>query len=278
MRELAPLHPVSRMHLVAMTDRVGIMQHAIGSEPDPAHGHCVDDVARALQVDLLLRHELGWPAVAESAARSLDFLVEAFDATSGRFRNFHAVDGTWTGGIGSEDCHGRALHALGDVIENAPDAEIVRIATSLFDRALPAATELTALRAQASVLLACAAKLRAAPDAATEAACSRIADPFLARFQASASSPWPWPESPMTYENALPPRALIVAGTALASTAMVDTGLNVLDWLINAQTTPDGHFSPIGNGWWHRDGRRPGSTSSRSRRRRCSWRPSRPIW
>jgi hypothetical protein len=254
MRELAALHPVSRQHLDAMTDHVGIMQHAIGSSPDPAHGHCVDDIARALQVDLLHRRELGWPAVAESAARSLDFLVEAFDATTGRFRNFRAVDGTWTGGLGSEDCQGRALHALGDVIENAPDAEMVRIATSLFERALPAATELTALRAQASVLLACAAKLRAAPDAATEAACRRIADPFLARFQAAASSPWPWPESPVTYENALPPRALIVAGTALASTAMVDTGLNVLDWLINSQTSPDGHFSPIGNGWWHRDG------------------------
>ena len=35
---------------------------------------------------------------------------------------------------------------------------------------------------------------------------------------------------------------------------MVDTGLNVLDWLINAQTSPQGHFSPIGNGWWPREG------------------------
>ena len=183
MRELAPLPRVSRRHLEDMTDRVGIMQHAIGSRPDPAHGHCVDDIARALQVDLLHRRELGWPAVAERAGRSLDFLVEAFDADSGRFRNFRAVDGTWTDGIGSQDCHGRAFHALGDLIEDAPDAGLVRTATSLFDRALPAAVELTALRAQASVLLGCAAKLRATPDPATEAACRRIADPFLARFE-----------------------------------------------------------------------------------------------
>ena len=254
MRELAPLHPVNRQHLDVLTDRVGIMQHAIGSQPDPAHGHCVDDVARALQVDLLHRHELGWPAVSERAGRSLDFLVEAFDETTGRFRNFRAVDGTWTEGVGSQDCHGRAFHALGGVIADAPEAGMVRIATSLFDQALPAAVELTALRAQASVLLGCAARLGAAADAVTEVACRQIAGPFLARFEAVTSSPWPWPESPVTYENALPPRALIVAGTALAWTAMVDTGLNVLDWLINAQTAPDGHFSPIGNGWWHRDG------------------------
>ncbi len=58
----------------------------------------------------------------------------------------------------------------------------------------------------------------------------------------------------MTYENALLPRALIVAGGALAADHMVRTGLNSLDWLIDAQTASDGHLSPIGNGWWPRDG------------------------
>ena len=31
-------------------------------------------------------------------------------------------------------------------------------------------------------------------------------------------------------------------------------GLRSLDWLIDAQTSPDGHLSPIGNGWWPRGG------------------------
>jgi hypothetical protein len=35
---------------------------------------------------------------------------------------------------------------------------------------------------------------------------------------------------------------------------MIDAGLVRLDWLIGIQTAPDGHFSPIGNGWWPRDG------------------------
>lgn len=255
MPELAPLHPVNRRHLDVMTDAIGIIQHAIGSRPDPSHGHCVDDVARALQVDLLHGREVGWPAVAAPAERSLDFLVEAFDDATGRFRNFRSVDGAWTDGVGSEDCHGRAFHALGDVIADAPDARMVRTATSLFERALTAATELSALRAQASILLGCAAKLGAAPDSVTEAACRRLADPFLARFRSIASSPWPWPESSVTYESALLPRALIVTGGALASKAMVDAGLHVLDWLIGAQIAQDGgHFSPVGNEWWPRDG------------------------
>jgi hypothetical protein len=67
---------------------------------------------------------------------------------------------------------------------------------------------------------------------------------------------WPWPESIVTYENALLPRALIVSGRALHSEAMVATGLVVLDWLIEHQLAPEGHLSPIGNGWWPRGGRK----------------------
>ena len=35
---------------------------------------------------------------------------------------------------------------------------------------------------------------------------------------------------------------------------MLRIGLQVLDWLIDIQTAPEGHFSPIGNGWWPRGG------------------------
>jgi hypothetical protein len=256
MLEPSPLHPANRQHLDVMTDAVGIMQHAVGSTPDPAHGYCVDDVARALQVDLLHGRELGWSIVADRARRSFDFLAEAFDDEAGRFRNFLTADGSWTDGIGSEDCQGRALHALGDVIADAPDADLVAAATALFDRALPRALEVRALRAQASVILACAARLRTTPDPTTTEAFRTLAVGFLARFPAGPPLAWPWPESRLTYENALPARALIVAGQALGSAVMLETGLAVLDWLIDVQTTTDGHLSPIGNGFWPRGGQK----------------------
>jgi hypothetical protein len=106
------------------------------------------------------------------------------------------------------------------------------------------------LRAQASTLLGCDAAMRAAPTRATALAYRLLAGRLRSTFQARANSDWPWPESRMTYENALPVRALIVAGRYLDSPPMIDVGLEVLDWLIVAQTDPAGHFSPIGNGWW----------------------------
>lgn len=255
MPDLLPLYPVNRSHLDVLTDQVGIMQHAIGSRPDPAHGYCVDDVARALRVDLLHQRELGWEAVAGRARASVRFLDAAFDRTTGRFRNFRSVDGSWLDPIGSQDSHGRAMLALGETIGRAPDVALVEAATSLFEQALPGAERLTALRALSSVVLGCDAIVRSSGNVAVANAYRRLGDRLWSTFVASPLSlDWPWPESRLTYENALPIRALLAAGTHLACPEHLDAGLRSLDWLIAVQTAPSGHLSPIGNGWWPRDG------------------------
>ena len=62
----------------------------------------------------------------------------------------------------------------------------------------------------------------------------------------------------LTYENALPVRA--PDRRRRAASAIRRHGRRrasrVLDWLIDVQTAADGHFSPIGNGWWPRGGER----------------------
>jgi hypothetical protein len=254
--ELAQLPPVNRIHLDNLSDAIGIMQHAVGQRPDPAHGYCTDDVARALRVDLLHQRELGWPAVATSAWRSFRFLDEALDRTTGRFRNFRLVDRSWVDAPGSEDCHGRAMLALGETMAMAPDSHLVASAERLFAEALPAADGLHALRARASVVLGCAAAMQAAPTRGTAMTLRRLAEELRSAFEPVAGSAWPWPESPVTYENALPARALLVAGRSLDSPPMVELGLEVLDWLIDIQTAPAGHLSPIGNHWWSQGGDR----------------------
>lgn len=254
MPERAPLHPVNRGHLDVLTDAVGIMQHAVGSRPDPAHGYCVDDVARALQVDLLHARELGWDAVAGRAWRNLRFLSDAFDDMTGRFRNFRRVDLTWVDGKASEDSQGRAMLALGEAIAMAPDAGFVSTAASLFADALPQAQRVEALRAQSSVLLGLDSAWRGAPTPRIQAAFRLLAGRLRTTFGTDTDADWPWPEPIVTYENAMPVRALIVAGQHVGSRSMVDRGMALLDWLIVAQTDKAGHLSPIGNGWWPQEG------------------------
>ena len=256
MPDPAPLFPVRRGHLDALSNDIGIMQHAIGPVPDPTHGYCTDDVARALLVDLVHQRELGWDAVADRAWRNMRFLGDAFDARSGGFRNFRHADGGWLDGPASEDSQGRALLTLGEVIAAAPDARMVAFASSLLERALPAAQELGALRALSSTMLGCDAALRRVPSAQFTLAYRRLADRIRATFEASATPDWPWPEPILTYENALPVRALIVGGDHLGDRPMVEAGLRALEWLVAVQTSPAGHCSPIGNGWWPRGGER----------------------
>jgi predicted GH43/DUF377 family glycosyl hydrolase len=257
-----PLFPVNRCHLDALGGELGIWQHATGSSPNEEFGYCTDDVARALTVDLLHARQLGWDPVRASAWRSLLFLSDAFDPATGRFRNFRDRHGAWLDGAGSEDCHGRALLALGTVLAEAPDdAEAVDQARALFLAALPATRLLHSPRAIASVVLACTTAGASGPDGTAEdrqPVIEELARGLHCAFAGvETQSDWPWPEAVLTYENALLPRALIAAGAELGDTGMTRTGLAALDWLIGLQVTAGGRFSPIGNkGWWPQGGTR----------------------
>lgn len=258
MSEPAPLFPVNRLHLDELSDDIGIMQHAIGRRPDPAHGYCTDDVARALQVDLLHGTELGWPAVARPARRSLSFLEAAFDPRSGRFRNFRSVDGAWLDAVGSEDSHARAALALGQASVAAGEPGFRSTAATLLEQALPAMVRFHHLRPRAAAILACDVAAQAGSRAAAAMLPVLLAEVMRATEPRNPSDrDWLWPEPVLTYENGLVPRALITAGGRLEDAAAVRRGLDLLDWLVAAQMAPEGHFSAVGNdGWWPQGGQR----------------------
>ncbi len=127
-------------------------------------------------------------------------------------------------------------------------------ARALFERALPAAEQVTAIRAVSSVALGCEAAIRGGCNGAVDRAFGRLADRLWAAFEPGVAAEWPWPETCATYENGLPVRALIVAGRHHADPRMVQAGIGVLEWLVAAQTAQDGHLSFIGNGWWESGG------------------------
>jgi glycosyltransferase involved in cell wall biosynthesis len=262
----APLAGVSRRHLDRMWDEWGLFQHAIGAHPDPRHGFCTDDVARAIVVDLLQSLATSWPAPAASLRRGVAFLEAAFHPEEGRFRNFRGADGRWLEAVGSEDSHGRALQALGAVIRGSHDPILHARVRRLFTVALPAALSFRSLRPWAYAILGCDATLAAGASAgipdATAAPATRLTLATLAGRLAAAvaSAPerhgWPWPEHAVTYDNGVVPQALIAAGLRLERDDWVRLGLDRLAWLAAAQTAPDGHLTLIGNdGWWPRGDR-----------------------
>ena len=252
-----PLYPVCRTHLDDLSDEIGVWQHASGAQPDRAFGYCTDDVARALEVDLLHSHTLGWGAVEAGAWRSMAFMRDAFSPRQGRFRNFRSAEGEWLEEIGSEDCHARAVQALGFAIADSPDPRLAAEAARLFEDALPAARALNGFRPIAAALIGCDAALRGGAAGEPVQAFRSLARRLAAAFT-DLSPEWPWPDPVVTYENALLPRALIAAGSRLGDETMLQSGRRVLDWLALAQTTESGRLSIVGNKRWWPRGESPG--------------------
>lgn len=237
---LAPLHPVNRRHLNTLSGDPGDELGVASGTPGP-----VDHIARALKVDLLHAETLSWASVADSARRNLQLLEDTFDAASGRF-----VDG----GGDPNASTGRALIALGEAIAAAPDPAFVEQAAGLFSHALKAAGRVTSPEAQALVVIGCAAIAAAAEPTVLQrdalALMRNHATRLHVRFLDRARPGWPWPEEVVGSESALLPRALILAGHRSRAETMVGIGLQVLDWLLDVQTAPEGHVSLIGNGRW----------------------------
>jgi hypothetical protein len=265
MAEQEPLPPVVRDHLDGLTGRHGIYQHARGPEPDPRHGTCTDDVARALVVDVLHAREVGWPAVEASAARSLVYLEEAFDSRTGRFRNMRDDDGAWLDQPGSQDAHGRAMIGLATLAASTETADRAARAAELFERSLAAAGGLIAIRAVSSSIVGCtiaigpaSAALSGAGSRRGAAALDVLAGRLASAFALAAHRPsrpgagvWPWPEPTVTYEAFLMPRALLAAGARLGRDDLLGLGSDTLDWLLEALVDEEGRFHPVGNrGWW----------------------------
>ena len=140
-------------HFLSMCDSTGLLQHAVHSIPDRAHGYCVDDNARALLLSSALatfgEARLPEPMTARFAA----FIQHAWNPDTHRFRNFMSYDRRWLEAQGSEDSHGRTLWALGECARSDTDPSRRRWAAALFKTALPAVEHFRSPRAWAFTLL-----------------------------------------------------------------------------------------------------------------------------
>jgi glycosyltransferase involved in cell wall biosynthesis len=234
-------------HLLSMCDDTGLFQHAVHSVPDRSHGYCVDDNARALLLACALNEPGEQPLADVLTARFAAFVQHAWNPDTGRFRNFMGFNRTWLEDKGSEDSHGRTLWALGEAARGDASPSRRRWATALFAQALTTAESFRSPRAWAFTLLGLDAYCAAAPDDlhATEVRHS-LADRLMSCLAFVETPDWVWFEGGLAYDNARLPQALMMTGMATQTPGYVDAGLRSLRWLMTQQTTPAGHFRPVG--------------------------------
>lgn len=225
-------------HLIKLSDHTGILEHALLCAPRLEHGYCVDDVARTLIV--ICREKSVSHKLIDLARRCLAFLNHAM-RIDGKFHNRLSYQREWLDEIGSDDCQGRALWALGTAATMAHTQEQRDIAHRLFDKA---STEFSSpyLRSNAFAALGAAKILEFNSNhkqafELLESTTNNIFNCFE-----PTSECWLWPETRLTYDNARIPQALIAAGKILDEPSTLSMGLLMLDWLVDMEWHQT-HFS-----------------------------------
>jgi glycosyltransferase involved in cell wall biosynthesis len=234
-------------YFLSMCDDTGLLQHAVHSVPDRAHGYCVDDNARALLLACALNNP-GEKRLSEVlTARFAAFVQHAWNPDNRRFRNFMGFNRTWLEDRGSEDSHGRTLWALGECTRRDASPSRRRWAAALFAEALPTAEAFRSPRASAFTLLGLDGYCAVVPDNHRAREIRHfLADRLMSSLAAVETPDWSWFEEGLAYDNARLPQALMLTGMATQTPDYVDAGLRSLRWLMTQQTAPTGHFRPIG--------------------------------
>jgi glycosyltransferase involved in cell wall biosynthesis len=244
-----PSKPAGRQlgHLLALCDDTGLLQHAVRTTANRAHGYCVDDNARALLFSCLLTEAGGARLPAALAARFAAFIQHAWNKDLRRFRNFMSFDRRWLEAEGSEDSHGRTLWALGVCARIDEDAQRRCWAAELFADAFDVVETFTSPRAWAFTLLGLDAFCEVRADnIGASAVRRRLAHRLNALLVTHETPDWVWFEGGLAYDNARLPQALIVTGMALNDPVLTDAGLRSLTWLTALQTSEAGQFRPVG--------------------------------
>jgi glycosyltransferase involved in cell wall biosynthesis len=264
-KSLGQLPDLKLDHLNQMTDDTGMLQHAIFTVPNRREGYTTDDNARALILAVLLEHmdkgragEAGFVS-AKSPGLYLSFLEHAFNPDTGRFKNFLGYDRRWNETEGSEDCHGRALWALGTVLGQSQNQGCRGAAGRLFEFSLPAVLAFSSPRAWAYTLLGVQQYLTSYPgDRDAQKIRSALSRRLLEMYELIRRPDWKWYENVLAYGNARLPQCLLLAGAACADDRMISAGLESLDWLLTVQHCEiNRHFVPIGSqGFYRQDGKK----------------------
>ena len=253
------LPPLKLDHLHHLTDATGILQHATFTIPDYSQGYTTDDNARALLISALLE-ELGNQEATKLETRYLAFLWYAFNPDTKRFRNFMDYQRNWMEVEGSDDCHGRALWALGTILGHSNTPTLTSMAGRVFQQSLLTILPTTSPRAWAFAIMGIHEYLqRFDGDRRASQVQEELAGRLLTLYQNNRQDDWRWFENGMTYCNAALSHALLLCGQAKSNPDMIQAGLESLSWLVEIQRSgqENRHFVPIGsNGFYPKGGER----------------------
>jgi len=240
-------------HLRKMSDEFGVIQFANNAVPDKSSGYTLDDNSRALIVAVLYEKLFGTNS-SKLVEKYLNFLKNAQEE-EGHFRNNYFNENEITDSH-SEDSFGRAMWALGYVVNQSKNPNFVEQAKVLFNKSLNKIDHFGSLRANAYTLIGLCNYYNCDKNENILKKINTIADYVVERYEKESSLSWDWFEPHLTYSNAKLPECLFFAYETTKNERYLEIARKTLDFLTNIVFV-DGQLAPIGqSGWYKRNGNR----------------------
>lgn len=242
-------------HLLALTDEVGIIQHAKHSVNDRRSGYTTDDNARALIAAVMYQQRFKDEQSLKLISTYLGFLYHS-QREDGRFHNLMDYRRVFLDKIGSDDCFGRSLWAAGYVIASDLYENIKMTAKFIFDRGVKNIYKLKSPRSMAFSLLGLYYYYQEFNHPDIVKKIKKMADRLMALFQKQSVKDWKWFEQSLTYSNGRLPEALFLAYNITKDKKYLKTASESLEFLTRLVIL-DGKLVLIGHhGWYNYGGER----------------------
>ncbi|MHC4300859.1 MAG: glycosyltransferase [Planctomycetota bacterium] len=242
-------------HLQKLTDDTGIYQHAKFTIPNREFGYCTDDNARAVIAMTNYYAQYPEPRVLKLLDTYLSFTMHSQNE-DGTVRNFMDFDRSWWEDDPLNDAFGRALWAFGTMMAKPPSPTYLSIAKDCFDKSVEH-VQRQMPRGMAYSIFGMSDYLKQFPGASDiKRQLELAADGLVTQYEENTYPDWRWFEDMMTYDNAVLPHALFVAGLTLDNKRYSQVAEETCDFLLT-NTFNGEHFSFIGcHGWYERGGER----------------------
>ncbi len=238
-------------HLIKLTDDTGLLQHAIFTIPNRQEGYCTDDNARGIIAMTRYYAQYPDPRATQLLDKYLSFVMHSQNS-DGTVRNMMSFDRTWHRKEADNDAFGRVLWAFGTVMASPPAPPYLSILKDRFDKSV-ALIPKQKPKGMAYAILGMCDYLKHFPGASDIKRQLELAvDELVTCFMRTSNSDWRWFEDALTYDNAVLPHALFVAGITCDNKNYIEIAIDSCEFLLE-HSYNGRHFSFVGcNGWFVR--------------------------
>jgi len=240
-------------HFKKLTDDTGMFQHATFTVPNREYGYTTDDNARAVIAMADYYFQYPEPEALELFDIYLSFILHSQNS-DGTVKNFMNFDRSWRKDEPPSDALGRVLWAFGTVMAKPPASSYLSVMKDSFDKSVKHVKKQYP-RGMAYSILGMSDYLKQFPGASDIKRQLEIAaDELVLQYENNSFPDWQWFEDALTYDNAVLPHALYVAGLTFDNKKYLEIADKTCEFLLGTTFTGD-HFSFVGCTGWYEHGK-----------------------